>query len=722
PYIDHAARVALRRIGNFEKAAKVGLGSTNPEIRRGTLVMLEQQYDAKAAKALADFAADTKKPADERAMAVAYLATLHRKYKPWDGAWWGTRPTRGTIPARELEWESTGYVLDQLRGRLSDTDSAVKLAAITSVGETRDTKALELLRGSLKTETETAMRVKVLEALAALKDTGSVPAIAALATDGSVGPQAMKSLGQIGDKSAAEAIVAAVTTDSLKASPKTIVAGLAALSGLESKDSINSSIDRLAALTASSSIEVRSAVVGLLANYPKQKAAVETLRKSLGDKSMEVVKSAIAALGKAEDRDSVPALLKLTAENATRFEAMTALADMADARATRIYLTGLTEKSPQLRRASSAALAKISTEAATTLDLLASRKELPSTALPELRKIYNRPVPIKNWQIVGPFGKGDNSAIDASASIDFNQPMVGRKGAQLKWQKHAADGNRGMVDLAKLLGSENDIFAFGVADLKSDVDRKAIMTVGSDDTLTVWVNGRQVYEFANSRGFNPDADSVEIDLKAGSNRIIIKCGNNGGPWQFAVGVSSPAEYAFLKGPAPGAFDAEEFRKKALAESGDAAVGLKLFSDVNGLACVKCHAVGGKGGAVGPDLTGIAGKYTLDEIASSILYPSAKIASGYESVIVATKDGRVITGVIKADTTSGVELEDAEAKRVRVSLDDIEERRSGDVSIMPNGLAEGLKPKDFADLLAYLATLKEQAKAATAKPVAAGGGE
>jgi hypothetical protein len=123
-------------------------------------------------------------------------------------------------------------------------------------------------------------------------------------------------------------------------------------------------------------------------------------------------------------------------------------------------------------------------------------------------------------------------------------------------------------------------------------------------------------------------------------------------------------------------------------------------------------VGGQGGAVGPELSGLAAKYNKDEIATSILYPSAKIASGYESLIVATKDGRVVTGVLKADTTSGLELEDADAKRVRVELDDIEERRAGDVSIMPNGLAEGLQPKDFADLLAYLDTLREAAKPAS----------
>lgn len=722
PYLDYASRVALRRIGNFEKAAKLGLASTNPDIRRGTLVMLEQQYDPKAAQALALFAADNKKPAAERAMAVTYLATLHRKYKPWDGAWWGTRPTRGTIPARELEWESTGYVLDQLRVRLSDTDSEVKLAAITTVGETKDALAVEVLRQSLRTENETAMRQKVLASLAALKDSGSVPAIASLASDKAVGLQALAALGQIGDKSAVEALVAAVTGDALKDSPKSIVAGLAALSKVASKDLVNSSVEQLASLIRSQNSDVRSATVSLLADYPKQTVALRTLRKALADKSQNVVKSAIAALGKAADTESVPELMKLTGDSTTRFEAMAALAEMPDARATRVYLTGLTEKNPQLRRASSAALAKISTEAAATLDLLATRKELPSTALTELRKIYNRPVPVKNWQLIGPFGKGDNTMVDATATIDFTKPMVGRKGVETRWQKHASDGNRGMVDLAKLMGSENDQFAFGVAEVTSDSDRKAIMAVGSDDMLTVWVNGKQVYEFASARGFNPDADSVEIDLKKGTNRVIIRCANIGGPWQFSVGISAPAEYAFLKGPAPGAFDADEFRRKALAETGEVALGQKLFADLNGLACVKCHAVGGKGGAVGPDLTGLAGKYTLEEIATSILYPSAKIASGYESVIVATKDGRVITGVVKADTTSGLELEDAEAKRVRLPLDDIEERRSGDVSIMPNGLAEGLKPKDFADLLAYLSTLKEQANAATQKSAGAGGGK
>jgi putative heme-binding domain-containing protein len=525
----------------------------------------------------------------------------------------------------------------------------------------------------------------------------------------------MTALGAIGDETAVKALLGTVQSDSIKAFPETLIAGLTALGKAQAQEPVKTALSQIAGLMTNSNKQVRSAVVALLAEHPQAEVTRNILRKSMDDKDNDVVKSAMAAIAKIKDKESIPALLKRAGDNSTRFEAMTALAEMPDPRSARIYLAGLTEKSPQLRKASSAALAQIQKEAIPVLELLASRKELPSTALTELRKIYNRPIPIKKWQLIGPFAKGDNAEVDPLATIDFKQPMVGRKGMKVQWMEQTTDHLAGMVDLAKPYGGETDQFAFGVANLTSGEARKAQMVVGSDDSLTVWLNGVKVYSFKDSRGYQADSSSVEISLKAGENRFIIKCGNNGGPWQFSVGVNEIGDYAFLKGAAPGQFDAEEFRKKAVEEAGDAVRGQKLFADVKGLACVKCHAVGGQGGAVGPELSGLAAKYNKDEIATSILYPSAKIASGYESLIVATKDGRVVTGVLKADTTSGLELEDADAKRVRVELEDIEERRAGDVSIMPNGLAEGLQPKDFADLLAYLDTLRETAKPASNPP-------
>ncbi|MDR3636636.1 MAG: c-type cytochrome, partial [Isosphaeraceae bacterium] len=185
-------------------------------------------------------------------------------------------------------------------------------------------------------------------------------------------------------------------------------------------------------------------------------------------------------------------------------------------------------------------------------------------------------------------------------------------------------------------------------------------------------------------------------------------GNYSGGWQFAVGVTSPSTYAFLKAPAAGAFNPDAYREYALHHKGKADHGRTLFLDLKGLACVKCHTVGKEGGTVGPELSSVGAKYPRDEIINSVLYPSARIFSGYEPVVVALSDGRIVTGIVKNETPETIEIEDAEAKHLRVPKTDIDERKKSDVSLMPNGLAEGLSPQDFADLVTYLETLKEPA--------------
>jgi len=178
------------------------------------------------------------------------------------------------------------------------------------------------------------------------------------------------------------------------------------------------------------------------------------------------------------------------------------------------------------------------------------------------------------------------------------------------------------------------------------------------------------------------------------------------------------EYAFLQGaPAgPGGFNPDEFRAFAMKTKGDPAHGLALFSDLKGLACIKCHTVGKAGGSVGPELSTVGAKYPRDELIASVLYPSARIFQGYEPVVVATSDGRVLTGIVKNETPDFLEIEDADAHRIKIAKDEIDERKQSDVSVMPSGLAEGLSRQDFADLVAYLETLKE----APARPAAGGG--
>src|SRR6185312_2565583 len=97
-------------------------------------------------------------------------------------------------------------------------------------------------------------------------------------------------------------------------------------------------------------------------------------------------------------------------------------------------------------------------------------------------------------------------------------------------------------------------------------------------------------------------------------------------------------HAFLKG-APKKFDLETFRAHARKHAGDAERGQRLFFDLKGLACARCHAVRGEGGKVGPDMSGIGLRYKREELMTSILEPSKQIANGYETVVIATADGK-----------------------------------------------------------------------------------
>lgn len=145
---------------------------------------------------------------------------------------------------------------------------------------------------------------------------------------------------------------------------------------------------------------------------------------------------------------------------------------------------------------------------------------------------------------------------------------------------------------------------------------------------------------------------------------------------------------------------------ALEHAGDAERGRKLFFDAKGIACAKCHRVGGEGEDVGPDLSGIGAQYQRKDLAESILFPSKVIREGYQAVVVATTQGQLLTGLVRGETAEALTLQDAEGRRHVIAKQEIEERRPSGVSLMPEGLNSGLSLQDFADLVAYLETLKK----------------
>src|SRR5690606_733064 len=97
---------------------------------------------------------------------------------------------------------------------------------------------------------------------------------------------------------------------------------------------------------------IRAAAVEALFRGGRVDGVAEALRPTLDDPSVEVRNRGVAAMGRLEDREAIPALLLAAEQDSTRFEAVLALAAMPDPRALQVYLRGLGDTSPKLREAS----------------------------------------------------------------------------------------------------------------------------------------------------------------------------------------------------------------------------------------------------------------------------------------------------------------------------------------------------------------------------------
>ena len=143
--------------------------------------------------------------------------------------------------------------------------------------------------------------------------------------------------------------------------------------------------------------------------------------------------------------------------------------------------------------------------------------------------------------------------------------------------------------------------------------------------------------------------------------------------------------------------------------GSARRGRRIFLTKAEVSCLRCHKVSGpdgkpSGGEVGPELTGIGSRQNREYILESLVTPNQKIAQGFESVVLATSDGKVVTGVLRGEDDKEVRLMTAEGQPLTVPKQDIEERKRGP-SAMPADIITKLSKTELRDLIEFLATLK-----------------
>jgi putative heme-binding domain-containing protein len=120
-------------------------------------------------------------------------------------------------------------------------------------------------------------------------------------------------------------------------------------------------------------------------------------------------------------------------------------------------------------------------------------------------------------------------------------------------------------------------------------------------------------------------------------------------------------------------------------------------------CGACHRFQGAGGAAGPELTGVASRYSRADLWRSIVDPSAVISEQYQSMVLTLKDGQEITGRLLEDSPTQVVVgvDALTDRKVTVRPSEIRQRVASKVSSMPEGLLSAWGREDILDLLAYL---------------------
>ncbi len=200
---------------------------------------------------------------------------------------------------------------------------------------------------------------------------------------------------------------------------------------------------------------------------------------------------------------------------------------------------------------------------------------------------------------------------------------------------------------------------------------------------------------ASYQGFLNNIEKEAYENAKDTDRLAIE----------AMGLRKPAKLSALPKPAgPGkawalddlaALTKEGFRARNFEN------GKKSFASAR---CVVCHRFNGEGGATGPDLSQVSGRFSAKDLCESIVEPNKVISDQYKASIIETNSGKVLTGKVVSETATQLVLvtdpEDS-TKVVEVQKTDIESIKPSPVSLMPAKLIDGLNQNEVLDLLAYM---------------------
>lgn len=136
--------------------------------------------------------------------------------------------------------------------------------------------------------------------------------------------------------------------------------------------------------------------------------------------------------------------------------------------------------------------------------------------------------------------------------------------------------------------------------------------------------------------------------------------------------------------------------KALDLKGDSKRGAAIYEKT----CSKCHRINGVGHNVGPDISDTRAR-ARDALLYDILDPNRRVDPKFTEYVAVTTDGRLFNGLMIAESSDSVTLRQPEGREQTLLRSDIEELKSTNKSLMPEGIERDVTVEQMADVLEFL---------------------
>lgn len=118
-------------------------------------------------------------------------------------------------------------------------------------------------------------------------------------------------------------------------------------------------------------------------------------------------------------------------------------------------------------------------------------------------------------------------------------------------------------------------------------------------------------------------------------------------------------------------------------------------------CSGCHAMGGNGHFISTDLSDYAYDHSADEVRAAIVRPQGQGAMPHTSVNVTTKAGQRVSGLIRNENNSSLQVQDPDGHFYLFLKSDLASVERSQAPSMPADYKQKLSSTEIEDLVSYI---------------------